>query len=93
VTVCPTGELDAAGREGATGEDSVGGWIVAQGGKGDTGSGVSGAGDDSDEGTVGAVAGTGDESAVGLDCKWSRGTPARDEYGRSLSGRVGTGLG
>lgn len=68
MTVCPTGELDAAGREGATGEDSVGGWIVAQGGKGDTGGGVSGAGDDSDEGSVGAVAGIGDESAVGLDC-------------------------
>ena len=93
MTVCPTGELDAAGREGATSEDSVGGWIMAQGGKGDTGGGVSGAEDDSGEGTVGAVADIGDESAVGLDCKWSRGTPARDEYGCSLSGRVGTGLG
>ena len=42
---------------------------------------------------MGAVADIGDESVVGLDCKWSPGTPAHDEYGRSLSGRVGTGLG
>lgn len=93
MTVCPAGELDAAGWEGATGEDGVGGWIMAQGGEGDTGGGVSGAEDDSGEGTVGAVADIGDESVVGLDCKWSPGTPAHDEYGRSLSGRVGTGLG
>ena len=66
---------------------------MAQGGEGNTGGGVSGAEDDSGEGTVGVVAKIGDGSGVGLDCKWSPGTPTHDGYGRSLSGRVGTGLG
>ena len=86
MTVCPAGELVAAGLGCGTGEESVDGRSVVQGGKGDMGDEASDVRGDSEfvgegagiggAGLVGV--GTGAGAGLGLDCKLSRGMPEPD---------------
>ena len=86
MTVCPVGELVAAGLGCGTGEESVDGQSVVQGGKGDMGDETSDVRGDSEfagegAGIVGAGivgVGTGAGAALGLDCKLSCGMPEPD---------------
>ena len=84
MTVCPAGELVAAGLGCGTGEESVGGRSVVQGGKGYKGDEASDASGDPElvgEGAVGAGivgVGTGAGSALVLGSKLSCGMPEPD---------------